>query len=303
MLLTVLLLTAIDVFTNSKTCAQLQDTCQSFSSPEGDGDDDTAQNRLYVVPTMNFSSCGVINSWVVVGWGRGGGGVRYRSVQLHLLRPNKTQSPDDATQFFSIVSSVSTGKSIYRNMNTITFTSLGVTFSPGDVLGFYHSGDRLAVRYTSTDSILERVAGTPSMDLVSFSNTVLQFPLMSVSVSCMECPTSTSELLEISTAVDIATGTINTPITSPALPTEMAADDNVILIGAIVGPLVFITVSAIVLSIVISSIVCFRRKKVKYPMNSQLLSTIANPSAYSGENLNKNFEYLVTEHCYVLSVQ
>ena len=83
----------------------------------------------------------------------------------------------------------------------------------------------------------------------------------------------------------------------------MAADDNVILIGAIVGPLVFITVSAIVLSIVISSIVCFRRKKVKYPMNSQLLSTIANPSAYSGENLNKNFEYLVTEHCYVLSVQ
>ena len=69
-----------------------------------------------------------------------------------------------------------------------------------------------------------------------------------------------------------------------ALPTETSVDGNVILGGAIVGPLILIVVSAIVLSIVISSIVCFRRKKAKYPMNNQLLSTIANPSAYSGEN-------------------
>ena len=156
--------------------------CQSYSSPEGVGDSDTAQDRLYVVPTMNFSSCGVINSWVIVGRGQGGSeGSRFRSVQLHLLRPNKTQSPDDATQFFSIVSSVLTGKFANTDINTITFTSMGITFSPGDVLGFYHFGDRLAIRYTSTDSVLSRVAGTPSMDLVSFSNAASQFPLMSVS--------------------------------------------------------------------------------------------------------------------------
>ena len=129
---------------------------------------------------MNFSGYGEITDWTIVGAGAGGGGTRDRVIELQLFRPDPTRS----TVFTEVTSSVVT-TNVNRQWNTYTFTSIGFTFSPGDVLGFYNPNNvpYLAVRRTnsfSTHSVLTS-ANSPTASVVTLTTTVRGVPLMSVS--------------------------------------------------------------------------------------------------------------------------
>ena len=41
---------------------------------------------------MNFTGCGEITNWTIVGSGGGGGGTRDRIIELQLFRPDPTRS-------------------------------------------------------------------------------------------------------------------------------------------------------------------------------------------------------------------
>ena len=170
---------------------------------------------------MNFSGCGVITDWTIVGAGAGvGGNARDRIIELQLFRPDPTRS----TVFTKVTSSTVT-TSVDHFVHTHTFTSIGFTFSPGDVLGFYYPNnmDFLEVHHTSTFSTHSVLTSTnsPTASVVTLTATVTSVPLMSVSgelsylmlvhsvlyshhcvcvyllcvVSCTECPRSTTILL------------------------------------------------------------------------------------------------------------
>ena len=174
---------------------------------------------------MNFTGCGDITDWTIVGAGgspdkKGGGGLRNRVIELQLFRPDPTQS----TVFTKVTSSV-TSTSIRQSPCTHTFTSIGFTFSPGDVLGFYYptTVDFLEISDTasfSTHSVLTSSVSSTTASVVTLTTTVTRVPLMSVSgelfylmlvhsilyshhcvcgyllcvVSCAECPRSTTIL-------------------------------------------------------------------------------------------------------------
>jgi ephrin-B len=196
MLLTVLLLTAIDVFTNSKTYAQLQgDTCEPPAfPPRGSTDSGTfPSNNQYIIPTMNFSGCGVVTDWTVVGNG-GGTGTSNKILELQLFRPDRTQS----FVFTKVTSSVVT-TNVNQQIATHTFTGIDFTFSPGDVLGFYYPnpGDFLEVRRTnsfSTHFVLSS-ASSPTASVVTIVSTANGVPLMSVAVEC--CPSNPSNSTDL----------------------------------------------------------------------------------------------------------
>ena len=168
---------------------------------------------------MNFTGCGEITDWTIVGVGAGGSGTRDRVIELQLFRPDPTRS----TVFTEVTSSVVTTH-IDQVVRTHTFTSIGFTFSPGDVLGFYYPNnvDFFNVHHTnsfSTHSVLTS-ANSPTASVVTLTATVTGVPLMSVSgelsylmlvhsvlyshhcvcgcllcvVSCTECPRSTTIL-------------------------------------------------------------------------------------------------------------
>ena len=67
-----------------------------------------------------------------MGSGGGGNGNSDRIMELQLFRPDPTRS----TVFTKVTSSIVT-TSVDQIVCTHTFTSIGFTFSPGDVLGFY----------------------------------------------------------------------------------------------------------------------------------------------------------------------
>ena len=136
---------------------------------------------------MKFTGFGVITDWTVVGAGSGVGGARDRILELQLFRPHPTRS----TVFTKVTSSVVTTR-VDRIVRTHTFTSIGFTFSPGDVLGFYYPNtvDFLEVRHTNsfnTHSVLTS-ANSPTASVVTLTATVTSVPLMSVSgeylISC-----------------------------------------------------------------------------------------------------------------------
>ena len=130
---------------------------------------------------MNFTGFGVITDWTIVGAGAGGGGASDRIIELQLFRPDPTRS----TVFTKVTSSVVT-TSVDHILRTHTFTSIGFTFSPGDVLGFYYpntGNDFLEVHRTSTfstHSVLTS-ANSPTASVVTLTATVTSVPLMSVS--------------------------------------------------------------------------------------------------------------------------
>ena len=152
---------------------------------------------------------------------RGGGGLLNRVIELQLFRPDPTRST-----VFTKVTSIVTSTSIHQSPCTHTFTSIGFTFSPGDVLGFYYPNtvDFLGISGTasfSTHSVLTS-ANSPTASVVILTTTTVPpgVPLMSVSgelsylmlvhsipyshhcvcgyllcvVSCAECPRSTTIL-------------------------------------------------------------------------------------------------------------
>ena len=98
---------------------------------------------------MNFTGCGEITDWTIVGSGAGGGGTRDRIIELQLFRPDPTRS----TVFTKVTSSVVT-TNVDLIVRTHSFTSIGFTFSPGDVLGFYYPNtvDFLEVHFTNSFS-------------------------------------------------------------------------------------------------------------------------------------------------------
>ena len=211
---------------------------------------------------MNFTGCGEITDWTILGAGRGDSGTRERTIELQLFRPDPTRS----TVFTEVTSSVVT-TSINQQWNTHTFTSIGFTFSPGDVLGFYYPNtvDFLVVRRTSsfsTHSVLTSTM-TPGDNVVTATATTgtfrLRVPLMSVSgelsylmlvhsvlyphhsvcgyllcvVNCTECPRSTtilptsSEPVEPSSSLNptsptSSSTTISTSSTGESLSSEIA---------------------------------------------------------------------------------
>ena len=127
---------------------------------------------------MNFTGCGEITDWTIVG--AGGSGKSDRIIELQLFRPDPTRS----TVFTKVTSSVVT-TSINQQQDTNTFTSIGFTFSPGDVLGFYYPNtvDFLEVRRTnsfSTHSVLTS-ANSPTASVVALTATIAGVPLMSLS--------------------------------------------------------------------------------------------------------------------------
>ena len=129
---------------------------------------------------MNFSGCGEITDWTIVGAGAGVGGTSDRIIELQLFRPDPTRS----TVFTKVTSSVVT-TTVNQFARTHTFTSIGFTFSPGDVLGFYYpnTGGFLEVWHTgsfSTHSVLTS-ANSPTASVVTLNATVTRVPLMSVS--------------------------------------------------------------------------------------------------------------------------
>ena len=138
-------------------------------------------NTQYIIPTMNFTGYGVITNWTIEGAGGGGPGRRKRIIELQLFRPDPTQS----TVFTKVTSSVVTTTARNNELSTHTFKSIGFTFSPGDVLGFYypnHMGGFL-VRHTnsfSTHSVLTS-RNSPTASVVTLTATVTSVPLMSVS--------------------------------------------------------------------------------------------------------------------------
>ena len=130
---------------------------------------------------MNFSGCGVITNWTIVGAGEGRGSAKDRMIELQLFRPDPTRS----TVFTKVTSFVVTTNVRHNEVSTHTFTSIGFTFSPGDVLGFYYpnAGDFLEVRHTtsfSTHSVLAS-ANSPTASVVTLTATTTSVPLMSVS--------------------------------------------------------------------------------------------------------------------------
>ena len=134
---------------------------------------------------MNFSGCGVITDWAIVGAGAGGGGTIDRVIELQLFRPDPTRS----TVFTEVTSSVVTTNIPLNELSTHTFTSIRFTFSPGDVLGFYYPNDIpfLEVRRAnsfSTHSVLTP-ANSPTASVVTATaltgTSRLFVPLMSVS--------------------------------------------------------------------------------------------------------------------------
>ena len=173
---------------------------------------------------MNFTGCGEITNWTIVGVGAGiNSGTRERTIELQLFRPDPTRS----TVFTEVTGSATVARA-NQQQGTHTFTSIGFTFSPGDVLGFYYpnTGDYLEVYLTkpfSTHSVLTS-ATTPGDNVVTATalngTSSLYVPLMSVSgelpylmlvhsvlyshhcvcgyllcvVSCTECPRSTTIL-------------------------------------------------------------------------------------------------------------
>ena len=163
-------------------CAFTLDICQvpSFPPPGGTDFGGFLSNIQYIIPTMNFSGCGVITDWTIVGAGAGAGGTRDRIIELQLFRPDPTRS----TVFTKVTSSVVTTR-INQMVRTHTFTSIGFTFSPGDVLGFYYPNtvDFFEVHRTnsfSTHSVLTS-ANSPTASVVTLTATTKDVPLMSVS--------------------------------------------------------------------------------------------------------------------------
>ena len=140
---------------------------------------------------MNFTGCGVITDWAIVAVGRGRT-FADRAIELQLFRPDPTRSTV-FTRVSSIVVHTTHGE---RKMTiTHTFTSIGFTFSPGDVLGFHYPNtqDFLPVRYTtsfSTHSVLKSNLNYTTTKLNVFTLTSINtevIPLMSVSgeLSCV----------------------------------------------------------------------------------------------------------------------
>ena len=131
---------------------------------------------------MNFTGCGEITNWTIVGVGGGSIGTTDRVIQLQLFRPDPTRS----TVFTKVTGSVVTTRiDQVALLATHTFTSIGFTFSPGDVLGFYYPNNVpfLEVRRTtsfSTHSVLTS-ANSPTASVVTLTTTVRGVPLMSVS--------------------------------------------------------------------------------------------------------------------------
>ena len=130
---------------------------------------------------MNFTGCGVITDWTIVGAGDVSGGNRDRIIELQLFRPDPTRS----TVFTEVTSSVVT-TNVDQVIRAHTFSSIGFTFSPGDVLGFYYPNTGngfLEVRRTnsfSTHFVLTS-ANSPTASVVTLTATTTIVPLMSVS--------------------------------------------------------------------------------------------------------------------------
>ena len=197
----------------------------------------------YIIPTMNFSGCGVLTEWAIVGSGGGGNGTSDRIIELQLFRPDPTRS----TVFTEITSSVVT-TNVDQNIRTYTFTSIGFTFSPGDVLGFYNlnTGNAfLQVRLATTSnthSVLTS-SNSPRASVVNLTATTTGVPLMSVFgelsylmlvhsvlyshhcvcgyllcvVSCTECPRSTTILPTSSEPVEPSSSLNPTSPTSSSI--------------------------------------------------------------------------------------
>ena len=131
---------------------------------------------------MKFTGCGVITNWTLFGAGGGGGGNISRTIELQLFRPDPTRS----TVFTKVTSSVVTTTNLQDRPSTHTFTSIGFTFSPGDVLGFYYPNTVafLEVRRTAsfgTHSVLTSSVNSPTASVVTLNVTTPGVPLMSVS--------------------------------------------------------------------------------------------------------------------------
>ena len=129
---------------------------------------------------MNFTGCGVITDWAIVGAG-GGSNASDRIIELQLFRPDPTRS----TVFTEVTSSTVT-TSVDQVIRTYTFTSIGFTFSPGDVLGFYYPNtvNFLEVHRTtsfSTHSVLTSLVNSPTANVVNLTSNLTSVPLMSVS--------------------------------------------------------------------------------------------------------------------------
>ena len=139
---------------------------------------------------MNFTGCGVITDWTIVGAGYGAGkdvGNTSRIIELQLFRPDPTPS----NVFTKVTGSVMTTNIDRQIMDTHTFTSIGFTFSSGDVLGFHYTrlngGGILRVFRTtsfSTHSLLTS-ANSPTASVVTATAPAGKLssyvPLMSVS--------------------------------------------------------------------------------------------------------------------------
>ena len=235
-------------------------TCEVPSFPPAGSIDGGVfpSNRQYIIPTMNFSGCGVITDWTIVGAVAGRGGTRDRIIELQLFRPDPTRS----TVFTKVTSSVVTHINVLRTMHP--FTSIGFTFSPGDVLGFYYpnTGNAfLEVRRTNsfgTHSVLSSI-NSPTASVVTLTTSATGVPLMSVSgelshlmlvhsvlyshhcvcgyllcvVNCTECPRSTmilptsSEPVEPSSSLNPTSPTssstaMSTSSTGESLSSEIA---------------------------------------------------------------------------------
>ena len=159
-------------------------TCEAPSFPPAGSTDGGGFlfNIQYIIPTMNFTGCGEITDWTIVGVGGGGFGDIDRTMELQLFRPDPTQS----TVFTKVTSSVVTTNFPHNQLLTHTFTSIEFTFSPGDVLGFYYEFTNVAfleVRRTNsfgTHSVLSSI-NSPTASVVTLTATATGFPLMSVS--------------------------------------------------------------------------------------------------------------------------
>ena len=132
---------------------------------------------------MNFAGCGVITDWAIVAVGRGRISAD-RTIELQLFRPDPTRS----TVFTKVSSIVVHTTHEERTMtSTHTFTSIGFTFSPGDVMGYYYPNtkDFLAVHRTtsfSTHSVLTLTLSiSTTTNILTLISDRTEIPLMSVS--------------------------------------------------------------------------------------------------------------------------
>ena len=253
------------------SCLLALDTCQVPSAPPLNSTDFGFFAKLqYIIPTINFSGCGEITDWTIVGAGRGGGGTRERTIELQLFRPDPTRS----TVFTEVNSAVLT-TNVNQGWNTHTFTPIGFTFSPGDVLGFYYPNtvDFLVVRRTSsfsTHSVLTSTI-TPGGNVVTATALTgafsLYVPLMFVSselsylmlvqsvlyshhcvcgyllcvVICTECPRSTTILPSTTATVPSSTATVlqstmivSTPSSQPHIISGTSPSETTLSPGTVV---------------------------------------------------------------------